>query len=224
MIVFIHIPKNGGSSINKTLSENKEKILDSRYEYNMDYGYFCHRFLKYEIDKYKDDFKITCIRNPNYRFISMYTYTKMCIEREKKNDNYNTNIFAKIENNLIDYNMLDSFDDFIKSFKKFYYEKVYSDYFNLEYINFNIDNVHGNENILYYPQNWFITNNDNEILVDKIIKLENIDEEFKTIIDLNIEKINISCNDNTKYLNILLNHDNYSDIKEIYKNDFDFYK
>jgi len=89
----------------------------------------------------------------------------------KKNDNYNTNIFAKIENNLIDYNMLDSFDDFIKSFKKFYYEKVYSDYFNLEYINFNIDNVHGNENILYYPQNWFITNNDNEILVDKIIKL-----------------------------------------------------
>jgi len=40
MIGFIHITKNAGSSINKALSENKEKILDRRYEYNMDYGYF----------------------------------------------------------------------------------------------------------------------------------------------------------------------------------------
>ena len=114
---------------------------------------------------------------------------------------------------------------FIKNFKKFYYEKVYPDCLNLEYINFNIDNVYDNANILFYPQTWFIANDDNKVLVDKLIKLENVDKELQNLFNLTtgIPKINVSCSDQSIYLNLLLNHKNYFDIKEIYKDDFNLY-
>ena len=122
--------------------------------------------------------------------------------------------------------MLESFDMFIKNFKKFYYEKVYIDCLNLEHINFNIDNVHNNANILFYPQTWFITNDDNKVLVDKLIKLENVDKELQNLFNLTtgIPKINVSCSDQSIYLKLLLNHENYSDIKEIFRDDFRYFK
>ena len=74
-ILFVHIPKTGGMSTHRYLVDNHATFPNHTYE-DGDWGagYFCHRFLKYEIGKYRDHFKFSIIRNPNDRFVSMFTY------------------------------------------------------------------------------------------------------------------------------------------------------
>jgi len=193
-ILFVHIPKTGGMSTQSYLTDNHSKFLN--YTYNSESfsdGYFCHRFLKYEIDNYLDYFKFTIIRNPNDRIISMYTYIKKGMREGPP---------ASLLWDRLPDNILETFDSFISNFKKFYYEKIYPDYSNLKYINFNVNNVSDNENVIFYPQSWHITDNSNNILVDKLIKLDKIDSELKNIFGTgNVPKI----------------------IKEIYKDDFNLY-
>ena len=76
-ILFVHIPKCGGISVHRFLSENQEQLGNYTYPTTcINNSDFCHKFLKYEIDNYSNHFKITIIRDPNLRFISIYTYIK----------------------------------------------------------------------------------------------------------------------------------------------------
>jgi len=87
--IFVHIPKNGGSSIEKELFdyyENKDKIFNKDC-YSMEYRgslkkYGCkkHSTLRHiktqlPLDKYNSYLKFSLVRNPYDRFISCYYWS-----------------------------------------------------------------------------------------------------------------------------------------------------
>ena len=63
-ILFCHIPKCGGTSVNSSI----EKISP------LEYHYYIHRILQYDINSYTDYYKFSIIRDPIERLVSLYFY------------------------------------------------------------------------------------------------------------------------------------------------------
>lgn len=115
--IFIHIPKTGGTSLKKILSEkinidgfkvNGELVI---YNKNTHIGINKKQFLKY-----KDYFKFTIVRHP-YDWIKSYY-------------NFHANkskFYAQITNKKINNTITESFDDYLKNLNSFNQTDFFTD-------------------------------------------------------------------------------------------------
>lgn len=199
IILFTHIPKCGGTFINKHFENSKYK-----------YVYNCHNFLKFKFNDNKNYYKFTIIRDPVKRFCSMYTYSfnRIMLNIHRGNSEY------KFINNLrsiyLKYNIYD-FESFVKNFKDMYYNEFYNDHIVLK--NISDGDCRSNFNGLFYPQNWFICDNAKNVLVDKIINMDNLEVELLFLFNFNtknIKKENVSSFETIKNYDIINNVNNPS--------------
>lgn len=90
-ILFIHIPKNAGSSIAKGLGfEITTHIKASEIEES------------YNVNFFKDKFSFAIVRNPVERFLSLYHYARMEISLYHNNINPSNSLYGK----HLDYDIL----------------------------------------------------------------------------------------------------------------------
>jgi hypothetical protein len=187
-IIFIHIPKTGGTSVEDCLSLRKKKN---------GYGLVINKYLRkiamqhYTIQEYNTFFKNTnyykfsIVRNPYERFISEYYWIPI------KNIGYKGGQYI---------------DDFIK-----YVENI-------------VKNKHYNLTIFhnhFIPQYNYICDIDNNIIIDKLFRYENMDEIklfLKEKYDVSLPHLNKSKNDKLEFTNLQKDK-----IYQIYQKDFDIF-
>lgn len=82
-IIFIHIPKTGGTSIENTMGiGNKKNIFDKNVLFGRDKNYEAQHLFSSEIKKivgkpiYNSYFKFSFVRNPFSRLVSDYSWSK----------------------------------------------------------------------------------------------------------------------------------------------------
>ena len=217
-ILFCHIPKTAGMNINCNLQKN------------VNYEYFCHKILKYNIDNYKNFYKFSVIRDPFDRVISVYFYTKGVIDCLINDKNYQV---AEIENyevaignwnklyNIYKKYNINSIYDYLNNYSKIYYDLIFSKIDKLKFYNENYD-MRFYYIVLFLPQYLFICDNNNNILVDEIFNINNLNELEKKL-NINLKnKINKS-----KRINFDINKidkDIIMNIKNIYKKDYEIFK
>jgi len=159
-LIFVHIPKNAGTSIHSLLNTNpKDLILTDQ------------KWIKYKnhFGKYWEDYTtFSIVRNPISRFISFYKYWKMI-----ENLDYDINKF------------LDKLDEIETPIKN--------------------------------TQSWFICDND-KIMVDVVVRYENLYEDLKKIQIDGIPHLNISRIEDESLLN--LSKTSIDRLYQIYKEDF----
>ena len=206
--LFVHIPKCAGSFVENYLTNN-----------NINHEYYCHKILKCDIHLYKNYNIITSIRNPIDRFVSLYFYINDKIKNLSINQNEHKSIQFHIDLRK-KYN-INNFKDYCNQFENIFIENILPDYNNLKYINHNIDNIHNNPKNGFYPQSWFICDNNNKLLVNKVFidinlndQLNNYFNKINTYDKINTSIYNEKCDLDVNTINIL---------KKIYKNDFDLY-
>ena len=132
---FIHIPKTGGSSIQKLMENSNNKV---RLHDHFSYTY------KKSIDN-DPNIKFTIVRNPYDRLVSAFHYLK----KGGANNKTDLEFQKKLEK-------FHSFKDFINNFDN----KLMYDIFH------------------FVPQYEYIVFNNN-LMIDNILHLENINNEFK---------------------------------------------
>jgi len=171
-IIFIHIPKTGGTSVKKLLlnlknpelsfydkvkyyyfEEIKRKNLLSRHGKAVEYLNF------FENDIWRDSLKFTCVRNPWDLMVSSYHWW---IQHGHK--------FSKLNKMYTDISKM-SFNEYMHS----------------KYGKEMINECSGN------AQDWFL-NDSKKIIVDGVIKLENFNFEFKELLDKSNKKLNGDIN------------------------------
>ena len=201
-IIFIHIPKTGGTSVKKLLlnlknpelsfyekvkyyyyEEIKRKKLLSRHGKAIEYFNF------FESDLWSNSLKFTCVRNPWDLMVSSYHWW---IQHGQK--------FSKL--NLM-------YNDISKmSFNKF---------MNSKYGKEMINECNGN------AQDWFLDNS-KKIIVDGIIKLENFNFEFKELLDKSKKKFHGNIDLSKENTTIRENYQKYynKETKQIIKDRFKY--
>lgn len=214
-LVFLHIPKTGGTFIEKKL-----QILNKRYDKRIFGGH-------YSINLYNEEFKnfifFCVVRNPYNRLLSFW----LMIQKDKS-------IFKNKFMNK--FNNPTNFTDFINKLYILFKNK------NLPWLNYSgkdLDIYLSNSYPLYvhiYPQYLYLIDHDKNIKVKNncILKYENLDKDFKNFNDLyfNDNKDVYSFFNNNIYKNINIKKDydiknkfpNLIDkIYEIYKDDFIYF-
>ena len=76
-ILFCHIPKCSGTTINKTF----EDLPNDKYNFH----WYIHKILLYDLNKYIDYYKFSIIRDPIKKLISLYFYQTNFIEQLSSN-------------------------------------------------------------------------------------------------------------------------------------------
>jgi hypothetical protein len=155
-LIFIHIPKNAGTSIIKAMGcENNFYVDKPIHEYKKHYEEYWNFYKKF-----------TVIRDPIDRFISAYKFARM-----KESGWFS----ATGEENLQ---------------KHCHYDICNSMNINqyVEYIFTNPKEM----NIWLIPQSWVISNENNKIEIDYMVKYENLLEDLHKIGLDSIEKLNQS--------------------------------
>lgn len=203
--VFIHIPKTAGTTIKSYLTDIRGNVQTIQHPHILDY--------MNTIDEIDNFFKFTCVRNPYDLIVSRFFYRKKIIDNIKKNKKLN----ESEKNKLKDV----SFDEFVKN------KKIYLDSFkgwvhpkSVAYKLYDKGRSQGSQFDL-------ISNENQVMLMDKIIKYENIGEELKSILrSLEIfREIEIHLNKTE--------HTNYRDyytsetkkiIKTRFEKDLDYFK
>lgn len=207
-VIFIHIPKAGGTSIENLICDfplYRYKLVN---KYNW-YGNIKNDHIKYELDhstmaylknncKYFDNtyFSFSVVRNPYARLVSEYHYCKFKYSRYIKNlNNFKEFVFE----------IKDKFNDILKEKEK-----------NHLYVSH------------YLPQYIFTHNYRKLQIVDKVYKLENLKNDWIEICKkLNIEKELIKIEKNST--DFSYNYEDYytEELKEIvyelYKDDFEIF-
>ena len=208
-VIFIHIPKAGGTSIESLLCDFPLFRYQLVNKYNW-YGNIRNDKIKYELDhstmaflkkncKYFNNtyFSFAVVRNPFARLVSEYHYCKNQYSRFIKNTN---------------------------SFKEFVYEL--RDKFNYVLSNKEKDHLYVSH---YLPQYLFTHNYRKIQIVEKIYKLEELNENWKEITEiLNIDKELIKVEKNSSKFKY--NYKDYYDndlkkiVYELYHDDFEIFK
>jgi len=203
-IIFIHIPKNAGTAIEWALMTNKEKKQCEKmmgYEewkmqnYN---GEKLTRHAKvYEYknslkEKYNDYKKFAVVRNPYERMVSWYLYLKKLVEdNEKRWFDLQLGYLVDKEKNKQKLNDLMNYKPpkFNYTFKQF----VSNHWKIAELVKLSVGFA-GNYKELFDPQfNWV----DDTV---EIIRYENLKEEIKKIINVDLTLRNVS-NHEQEYIN-----------------------
>lgn len=201
--LFVHIPKNGGTTITKYIKHKKNVKLA------------IHKILKYENPI--DSIKFTFVRNPVKRAISMFTYSKKKINELKKNGKLSTFQYGnwkKLNDMYVKYKIT-NINNFIEKLPILFENEIKPEYDNLK--NLNPERIYCYYKVLFFPQTWFICDDEKNILVDKIFKTENINEVLKKIFNINVEKkYNVSNKEE-----ITLSEKEKQIILFVYKEDYD---
>lgn len=158
-LIFIHIPKNAGTSVHSYFNTPIESILPDKTwkEYSSFFNEYWEEYTKFSI-----------VRNPYCRFKSFYKYLKI---------GKDINHFAKI--------------------------------------------VKGKKDRMYItkPQYHYICNEANDIVVDKIIRYENLEDDLKKIGIKNFPRVNESKKISEERM--IMNENTINLIHSIYKKDFE---
>lgn len=150
-IIFIHIPKNAGTSF-KTWSQENLKDRFTKYKTHVDIFYFDNKSLDFE--------KSFCfVRNPYDRLISLFNYIGQSSKDRILKNSFKKNISPEQDKELLNYYKL-GFNNWVQDL---YYNKPNP-----------------------YNKGWEIApHNKNQIDYIKketiVLKLENLNEEFKVI-------------------------------------------
>lgn len=212
-ILFCHIPKCGGTSINS--------VLQKKYKEN--YTWYCHRILQYDIDNYINNYKFTIIRDPVQKLVSLYFYQKNIIERLEKQKNLNTyqcGNFNKIKNLYDKYNIFD-IQTFLNNYEIFYKNEIEQYIDNLEYIN-SVKDMSCYYICGYLPQYLFICDDNENILVDDVFNIDNLSPlNEKLHINTNV-KLNTHKNSTDNYNKHVTEKDIHM-IRNIYAKDYQLF-
>ena len=211
--IFIHIPKNAGSTVNATLQKNCVEdykgfeLLNEEYGHDRDMvfgNHFTYSMIKEFIDKnnvdldYGNYFKFCIVRNPWERMLSLYNHRMRKI---------NAKFRGKPRNSTVDIKLLKS-----------------------GFNNWLLKTQHTSDSVLTRtPQLTWIRGKENNIKCDKIIRIENLSselDEIKTLLGLpnfQMKKANVSKQ------NAKLYQDHYSDltrkhIEKYFEEDIDTFK
>lgn len=160
-LIFVHIPKNAGTSIHSLFNTNpKDYLPDQKWtEYKNHFREYWENYTRFSI-----------VREPISRFISIYKYCKM--------------------QNIINFSNIENF----------------------------IDNIGEVKTPIKNLQSWFVCENET-IMLDNIIKYENLNQEIKSI------GLDMIPHKNKSYLNeeITLTKNATLKIKEFYQKDFEIF-
>lgn len=201
-IIFVHITRTGGTSIERILNmKGKDNSLKLNTLYGIYKGIALQHLNISEIKKLKnvdDYFSFCVVRNPFDRIISEFKFLKS-----------NTpNKFTKY---------------FKKSFDKFVNEIVIA--YNEGKVNkFGFNKYEYNEEDHFKTQLSYIKNN-NKIDVNKILRFENLNRDWKEIsnrfnLSTNLPKVNKSYHKNYRRY---YNKQNRKIIEKYYKEDLDYF-
>jgi hypothetical protein len=158
-IIFIHIPKNAGTSISALKELNFGNVEHKSFR----------QYRRLHPIEWEEYTKISIVRNPWDRFVSCYEYARMLNSYWHSNDGQKS-IFGPHPDH--------------KTVKNICFEEFTRKFFTGE--------LRVNHQC-WVPQSSWICNKNNETMVDKLFRLENLNnnEEFKNIFG-EIEKINQS--------------------------------
>lgn len=185
-LIFIHIPKNAGTSISKKL-----EMKDIGHH---TWNYYAHRYPQ----KWKTYKKIAIIRNPWERVVSCYEYSKLL-------NSYWHSVNGKSkEGKHLDYELLKN-----KTFE--------------ECLNILKDNPKQLKHQGWKDQHHYIFKGNNSI-IDKMIKIENLNKELSIIMETNISIPHINVSNTTNYRDYYHNKEMIKIVGDIYKKDIEFFK
>lgn len=185
-IIFIHIPKNAGTSLEKQFSM-RATGHKPWFVYEQKYPLEWKKYIKFAI-----------VRNPFDRLVSNYEYAKMPKSFWHSNDG--NSVYGKHP----DYDICNTCS----------FEQI---------IDILLNNPYELKHDGWKPQYIWICNENNDIMVDKVLKYENLNEELKQHnISDNLKILNTS---NRKQYNTYYNNKLYEKIFHYYNIDFKlFYK
>jgi hypothetical protein len=213
-VLFCHIPKSGGTSVDYLLSKKLEK----------NYLKLTHGFLRYELEKYEDFYRFSIIRDPVERLVSTYFYQKNTIEtlrNEKKLEYWqggNWNIIDK----LYERYKIKCINSFLCNYREFYFNEIEPFRKRIQEEN-PLINLEVAYQIGFIPQNEFICDGNGKLLVNDAVNLANLSEFMKK--RFKIEEISR----NNTHKNSLDNYNNYIGynealvVKEIYNLDYKYF-
>lgn len=197
-VLFIHIPKNAGTSIKKALN-----ITPIGGHYSCDY------YQKTFPEKFNSAYKFTIVRNPWDRFVSCYEYAKMEESFWHTNTNRKDAYFNFLHE---DYNLVNKYD-----FNEFI-EKYYDCFMN---------NKPFTKSPVWKAQTDFILSPDDKMMVDKIYYYNNLKElifDLEEILNKKIVFPYINQTKKEKNYKIYYNNKSMNLISKIYKKEIDIFK
>ena len=199
-VIFIHIPKNAGTFVRKTIKGENENGQDY-------YGGGDHMTLSQLREQFPDVYKkhtfFAVSRNPYDRLVSNYEFAV----HKSSDDMQQKQVLGIFKQNNIN-----SFEDFVN----YLYDNFQKDKENT-FVQLNV--------IHWFPQTYFITINDKIPDKIKIINIENITHELYQIVQTH----GLNCSIHTNKVNVV-NHKHFSSyyknnsikdkVFEMYKKDF----
>tara|TARA_Y100001968_G_C19340694_1_gene709343 strand:- start:423 stop:1097 length:675 start_codon:yes stop_codon:yes gene_type:complete len=186
-ILFIHVPKNAGTSINYSL-------------YGKSIGHFTAlEFRKVAKKEFNNLYKFAIIRNPYDRLISAYSFMQEGLYKEMINR-----------------------PSILKTKKILQLKGIDINKFVLEWLPENGNYI----DFIFMPQNHFICDKKKDILIDKLIKFDEL-SKLKEIIyketGVKLNKLNVKNRTEDKQIYILSN-ESKSYIRQLYKKDFELFE
>lgn len=210
-IMFMHIPKNAGKSVEKMLFGDR-RILNPHKK--------CLEILKFiKAGEYSDYFKFAVVRNPFSRFISMFSYYIGGGNGMVADKILGKYLEAVGLNQFIHNIPGDVYKEEIKMFVRdvVKYNPDYSNHFNV-LCNGCIWNIEP----MVIPQSSY-THSGGKLLLDKVIKLEELNEELPLIKDkFNIEGAFPHINKSNKKV-VNFDERSIATINSFYKNDLEYF-
>lgn len=214
-ILFCHIPKCSGTSVNNAL----EKLPKDRYNY----CWYTHRILQYDLDKYRDFYKFAIVRDPVQKLCSLYFYQINTIKKLLEQgilNNYQEQNWLVLHELYKKYNIT-NIQSFLDNYKIFYYNEIFPYISKLKEIN-STKNMCIFYIVGFLPQYLFICDDNKKLLVDDVVNIKNEKIFLYEIFNIKkLEHINIHPNSSDNY-NQYLTENHIQDIKEIYKDDYEY--
>lgn len=240
-IIFVHIPKCGGTSVESFFDmRNKESLYDdlssdiNKNGVTYSLQHLTPNFIKELIpDVYDDYIKFTIIRNPYERVLSEYVWQNIYFPIENQDlSDFNWEIYLELNDDLIKAgvdNENKAKEHWIihgkKEGRKCSMPKILSVNHFTEWLNTYYSKIDTDHKL---PQiDYVYDKKSKKVLVENILRLENIEEDFGNFLkkinykgENKIEKLNKT---NSNKYNDFLTQENKNIIYKIYKKDFNYF-